>query len=571
MCFCIICYCQLISNAYIIGAKGRAVHRTLQAHPPPSFSSMRTNLPITQREFDYPRDATLLSTTDTQSHITYANAAFIEVSGFAPKDILGQPHNLVRHPDMPPEAFADLWATLKQGKSWTALIKNRRQNGDHYWVRANATPIVRGGQLTGYMSVRTHPSRPEIDGAEALYRAIREGRAGRRRFHQGLVVRTGWLAWTSLLQTLSTHWRLRCGVYGLAALVVGGAWALLGIGGAQLGWLAGWTALSAIAAQQWLRRQITLPIAHVLRQAQNVAAGQPAENDTLDRVDDIGMLLRSVNQAGLNVRSLVDDVSEQIGGVRAASDEIAQDNRDLNARTEQSTGRLQHTASAMDQMTASIQHNADSARQATQLAANAAGAAANGGRVIGEVVGTMGEIAEASRKIGDIIGVIDSIAFQTNILALNAAVEAARAGEQGRGFAVVASEVRSLAGRSAEAAREIKRLIGASMEKVETGSTLVHRGGEAMADIVAQVERVARLIGEISSATAEQAEGIRSVNQSISELDGMTQQNAALAEQSLATSENLRRKTAQLARAVAVFKQPPAAAPADRLQIALQK
>ncbi|MDF1485959.1 methyl-accepting chemotaxis protein [Ramlibacter sp. H39-3-26] len=532
---------------------------------------MRANLPVTQREFDYPHDATLMSATDTQSRITYANAAFVQVSGFDADELLHQPHNAVRHPDMPREAFADMWATLKAGKSWTALVKNRRRNGDHYWVRANATPVVRSGQLAGYMSVRTRPARDEVAAAESLYRDFREGRAGSRRFHQGLIVRTGWLGWMSMLQTMSTAARLRCAVFGLAALVVVGAW-FVGIGGTLLGELAVWATFCAVLAQQWLRHQITLPITRVLRQAQAVAAGQPAENDTLDRVDDIGMLLRSVNQAGLNLRSLVDDVSEQIAGVRSASDVIAQGNRDLSARTAQSTDNLQQTTAAVEQMAASIQHNADAARQASSLADGASAAAAKGGTVIGEVVNTMGQIADASRRIGDIIGVIDSIAFQTNILALNAAVEAARAGAQGRGFAVVASEVRSLAGRSAEAAKEIKQLIGASMEKVEAGGTQVQRGGEAMADIVAQVERVARLINEISSATAEQASGIRDVNQAMVQLDGTTQQNAALAEQSQATADGLQQQTARLAQAVAVFKQqlapagraaaaPPAIAP----------
>ncbi|GGB95685.1 aerotaxis sensor receptor [Oxalicibacterium flavum] len=515
---------------------------------------MRTNLPVTQREFEFPQDATLMSTTDTQSHITYTNAAFMQASGFDAEDLEGQPHNLVRHPDMPREAFADMWATLKEGKSWSALVKNRRKNGDHYWVRANATPVVRNGQLTGYMSVRTRPAREEVAQAETLYRKFREGRAKGLRFHQGLIVRSGWRRWMSTLQTMSTAWRLRCGVYGLGALVVGGAWAL-GLEGAMLAGFAGWTLFCTIVAQLWLRHQITRPIAYVLRQAQNVAAGQPAESEMLNRVDDIGMLLRSVNQAGLNLRSLVDDVSEQTSGVWLASTEIAQGNRDLNARTEQSTGRLQQTASAMEQMTSSISHNADAAREATGLAGAATAAAFRGASVINDVVNTMSDISAASKKIGDIIGVIDSIAFQINILALNAAVEAARAGEQGRGFAVVAGEVRNLAQRCAQAAQEVKGLIGASMEKVEVGGELVQRGGEAMTDIREQVERVAKLINEISSATEEQAAGIQDVNQAIGQLDSMTQQNAALAEQSQTAADSLQHKTERLSQAVAVFKQ----------------
>lgn len=530
---------------------------------------MRTNLPVTQREHLIAPDATLMSTTDTQSRIQYANAAFIAASGFDAEALTGQAHNIVRHPDMPPAAFADMWATLKEGKSWTALVKNRRVNGDHYWVRANATPVVRGGQLAGYMSVRTTPTREEIQDAEALYRHFREGREdgiGGRRFRHGLVVRKGWLAWTSWLKTLSTPARLRGGVYGAALFTIVGVWLSAKLGAAfgaseasgplQAGL---WALAGAVLAHAWLRRQITRPIAHVLRQAQSVAAGQPlrhADSTALQRADDIGMLLRSVNQAGLNVRSLVDDVGGQVHGVRNASDEIATGNRDLSQRTAESMSSLQETATAMEEMTVNIQRNADIARQATRLAAEATTAATRGGAVMGEVEHTMGEIAEASHRIGDIIRVIDGLAFQTNLLALNAAVEAARAGEQGRGFAVVAAEVRKLALRSASAAQEIKTLITASMDKVETGDVQVRRGGQAMRDIVAQVERVAGLMHDIDNATQEQAAGIQQVNQAIAQIDTMTQQNAALAEQTETSANSLRALTQRLGAAVAVFQQP---------------
>jgi aerotaxis receptor len=191
---------------------------------------MRLNEPVTHREFAFPDDATLMSTTDTQSHITYANAAFIEVSGYSRDEIHNQPHNIVRHPDMPAEAFADMWATLKGGEPWTALVKNRRKNGDHYWVRANATPVVRDGKQAGYLSVRTKPSRDEIAAAEALYRDFREGKAGNRRFHKGLIVRTGLMGWTARLKTLSVRWRIRATLIALVSTVMLGAWGL-GLGG----------------------------------------------------------------------------------------------------------------------------------------------------------------------------------------------------------------------------------------------------------------------------------------------------------------------------------------------------
>jgi len=517
-------------------------------------SPMRTNEPVTQREYHLPDNATLMSTTDLKSHIAYANAAFIQVSGFEREEILGQAHNMVRHPDMPREAFADMWATLKQGLSWTALVKNRRKDGDHYWVRANATPVRRNGQVSGYMSVRTKPTRQEVEHAEALYARFREGRAGRRAFHHGLVVRTGWLAWTSALQLMPVKWRIRSALMGCTLGMLSLSALTVGLSGMPLLiWLASMSAV-LLTCNLWLERQIASPLQAALAQALNVAAGQPSENVHLDRVDEIGMIMRAINQSGLNLRSLVDDVGAQVSGMRMASGEIASGNADLSSRTEQAAANLQQTAASMEQISSTVKNNADAARQAAQLAQTASTVAGKGGEAVKQVMSTMEDITTSSKRIGDIIGVIDGIAFQTNILALNAAVEAARAGEQGRGFAVVASEVRSLAQRSAEAAKEIKSLIGASADKVEAGSRLAQDAGSTMADVVNSVRQVTDLIGNISAATAEQTTGIGQVSEAVSQLDQATQQNAALVEESAAAADSLQQQAVKLVDAVNVFR-----------------
>ncbi|MFO1293750.1 MAG: methyl-accepting chemotaxis protein [Rubrivivax sp.] len=320
-------------------------------------------------------------------------------------------------------------------------------------------------------------------------------------------------------------------------------------------------AIGGVVAGSWLmQRRLTADIARALALSREVAAGNLTAEAPSRRDDEVGDLLQALGRMVAQLRESMRTVHEATQSMGTAAREIASGNADLSQRTEQAASSLQQSASAMEQLTGNVSHTAESARTASQLAASAAEVAERGGAVVGQVVSTMDEINGASKRIADIIGVIDGIAFQTNILALNAAVEAARAGEQGRGFAVVAGEVRSLAQRSAEAAREIKGLIGASVDKVESGARLVADAGSTMNEIVASVQRVTDVIAEISAAAAEQSSGIGQVNGAVAQLDQATQQNAALVEQSAAASDSLRAQTQQLAAVVASFRIGQAAA-----------
>ena len=309
---------------------------------------------------------------------------------------------------------------------------------------------------------------------------------------------------------------------------------------------------AAILIRQILQ-SITEPLQQAVKLANAIADGNLANELVSDRGDELGQMLRALSVMSTRLRNLVRDVSSGVASVSNAATEIAMGNRDLSARTEQAAANLEETASSMEALTGTVTHASENLHQANEFANEAARVATQGGQVVGQAVASMQQITGSSRKISEIIGVIDGIAFQTNILALNAAVEAARAGEQGRGFAVVASEVRTLAGRSAEAAREIKTLIQKSVENIQAGSTHVTLAGTTMEEIVSSVRRVSDLISDISAASAEQRDGISQINAAVSQLDQMTQQNAALVEQSTAAAASMSDQASRLQQAVAIF------------------
>ncbi|SIN98191.1 methyl-accepting chemotaxis protein [Paraburkholderia phenazinium] len=515
---------------------------------------MRNNQPVTQQEFEFPSSQMLVSATDLTGRIEYCNPAFIAVSGYTKDELIGQPHNLIRHPDMPREAFADMWTTIRDGRPWTALVKNRRKNGDYYWVRASVTPVVEKGAVVGYLSVRVKPAREAVRAAEALYAKIREGNSRSHKLHRGTVVRTGLAGRLQAMMRLPVASRAAFG-YALAPL------ALLLTGVAAWGghpplpfWIAfGVTSLISVGSWQLLARHLAEPVREMSGFATRLAAGDLTADLVIARHDDLGEVLQALNQLKANLAAIVYDVRTQISGMLDAAREISSGNVDLARRTELQAASLEETAATMEQLTTTVQANADASVRALDLARDAQAAAAVGGKIAGQVEQTMAGITAASKRIADITGVIDGIAFQTNILALNAAVEAARAGEAGRSFAVVAGEVRMLAQRCAASSKEIKSVVEASTTEVAQGTELVARTSSQMRAIDEAVSRVSSIIVEVANASSEQAEGIRQVNQAVSHLDGATQQNAALVEQAASTAQRLAEQADVLDEAVRLF------------------
>ncbi|WP_052452168.1 methyl-accepting chemotaxis protein [Noviherbaspirillum autotrophicum] len=670
---------------------------------------MRNNQPVTTTEYRIRPDQSLISRTDTKGKITYVNSDFVAVSGFVEEELLGAPHNIVRHPDMPAEAFDDLWQCLKAGQAWTGMVKNRRKNGDYYWVLANATPIWENGRVAGYTSVRTMPTQEQITAADQAYRLFKRGQASGLAVRHGQVVRTGILGGLGALRQLKIGGRInlalvvmsllmaavsvaaivglrqsnaslaevyndrtvpitqidtiirllnRSDIAVLEAIASGSpddakeakrhveenaksiddtwaaylktnltqeekrladkfssdyaqytkeglnrATAALGAGNVedvkklhassmkqtfvalrsdvndlmklqtQLSQEAAATADAryrsmlafviaalgvaiafSVGAAVYLSRVIVRPLVRAVGLTKQIAACNLANDINVESNDEVGQLYHALNVMQHSLSNIVAGVRRNAEQIAGNASEIAAGNADLSARTESQASSLEETAASMEELTSTVKNNADNSNSARQLIHAARDMAEEGGVAMGRMVQTMDSISTTSKRVTDIIGVIDGIAFQTNILALNAAVEAARAGEQGRGFAVVASEVRTLAQRSAQAAKEIKDLISYSVAQIDTGSAEVVHVQERMEQIVKGVQQVTDLMGEIAAASQEQSSGIGQVNEAVMQMDHVTQQNAALVEQASAAAEEQQRRSRELMQEVAVFK-----------------
>jgi aerotaxis receptor len=432
------------------------------------------------------------------------------------------------------------------------MVKNRRKDGDHYWVTALATPVWSGGRIVGYLSVRSEPTREQVQAAEALYATMREEAATGRIRHAlcgGRVVRRD--PFGRAVQTVAGLWRAG-GPEGAAAASAALVSAALAAWSLPAGLAAAALLAPAVAIWAWRRREAALSA--LATDACHLAAGDLTHTMATGAHGALGLAQLALAQTAQNLRTVIGDVQAELLGLRGAVAEVASGNQDLSSRTESQASSLQQTAASMEQISGTVRNTAAQAEQGARLAEESAAATRQAESTVGATVQAMTAISESSRRISEIIQVIEGIAFQTNILALNAAVEAARAGEQGRGFAVVAGEVRALAQRTTTAAKEVRQLIAEAAERVEQGATHSTAAQTSMAQMLQAASRVGQLLQEIHLATREQQTGVSQVNEAVTHMDGVTQQNAAMVEQLAAAAQQLSGQVDRISETISLFR-----------------
>ncbi len=526
---------------------------------------MRRNLPVTQQEYDYRPSAVILSKTDTKGIITDANDDFVEVSGYSREELIGQPHNILRHPDVPPAAFADLWATIRKGKLWNGIVKNRRKNGDHYWVEANVTPIKEHGRITGYVSVRVKPTREQIAAAEKLYADLNAGRA-----------RLGGLR--HRLSALS----LRTKIWTVTAVI--GALPVIG-------WAAGVpahiTALTSLVLTLGLAPLAIASIVRPIEALRDTMMATHGDGDLARRApvhgdDEVGQMAKAYNALMLILKGITSEIRTNVKTLEQVSGQLLSSAEDIRATVESQSAAAQESAAAVEELSASVASVAELGQQvrgdahqslqqterANEGISTMAGQIDRVEQLVHGMAGSVEAFVAKAAQISRMTRQVKEIADQTNLLALNAAIEAARAGEQGRGFAVVADEVRKLAEKSALAAQEIDGVT----HTIEAESQAVHRtvqeglgeltqmqdAMEAFAEIMAlsghAVRQAAGRMDEVGSATAEQAKAIQDISAQIARIADNGDRTVTIMQEACALTGQLEEMARHLTRSVERFR-----------------
>lgn len=503
---------------------------------------MRSNQPVTDHEYEIWDDQNLMSRTDLTGTITYASPSFVEVSGFDHEELIGAPHNLIRHPDMPEQAFANLWSTIRAGHIWIGMVKNRRKNGDYYWVRAHVVPIVKDGTVQGYTSVRIKPTAEEKAEAERVYRQLRTGRGKHISLDRGRIVRRGFAGRLARFRPCS----LKGNIMLMALLAV-----LLTVIGDGAGWPGQLTgALLVLTLAGLCYRRIDNSVGSIERFAMQVAAGNLVTTPPANAKDEFGgihsamsIMHRSLGNISVDIQNILNEVDLETRSLLRHQGELAAD-------TQQQAVYLQQTAASMEQLTATVQQNSSHTGMAESHALNAGDKVGRSDHDVRQLVARMEQITASATTMTEAIAAIESISFQTNLLALNAAVEAARAGEQGRGFAVVANEVRQLAKHSSASADQIRALIAGSQRDIAGGAGQIRQLEQNNQDVISAVMTINALIQEIAVASREQAQGLQQINDAMAEMDRVTQQNAARVQQSADISSLLGGQVSALRNAI---------------------